>query len=269
MQKEIFNINPLVKAEIQGELSRIAEENNIRILYACESGSRGWGFASPDSDYDVRFIFLHPTSWYLSVLPQDDGMDLFVDKELDINGWDIRKVLRLLIKSNATPFEWLQSPIVYQTDEDFKAALWSLSQHFFQARSSIHHYLGLAKNSFRKGLVNETEINVKKYFYVLRPLLAAMWIAEHKTAAPMTFADLVPVLSTVPHIESIVMDLWEQKLQLNEKDNIRLIPELNDFVQQQIVKCYTVADNTEETAIKTDMLDAFFRMVIQTYNGDY
>jgi predicted nucleotidyltransferase len=110
---------------------------------------------------------------------------------------------------------------------------------------------------------------VKKYFYVLRPLLAAMWIAEHKTAAPMTFADLVPVLSSVPHIESIVMDLWEQKLQLNEKDNIRLIPELNDFVQQQIVKCYTVADNTEETAIKTDMLDAFFRMVIQTYNGDY
>ncbi len=99
MNRPITPIDPAVKSLIQSELSRIAEENNIRILYACESGSRGWGFASPDSDYDVRFIFLHPTDWYLSVLPQDDGMDLFIDKELDINGWDIRKVLRLLIKS--------------------------------------------------------------------------------------------------------------------------------------------------------------------------
>jgi predicted nucleotidyltransferase len=269
MNKEIYTIDSTVRAEIQSELLRIAEDNNIRILYACESGSRGWGFSSPDSDYDVRFIFLHPTSWYLSVLPQDDGMDLFIDKELDINGWDIRKVLRLLIKSNATPFEWLQSPIVYQTDEDFKAALWSLSQHFFQARSSIHHYLGLSKNSFRKGVVNESEINIKKYFYVLRPLLAAMWIAEHKTAAPMTFADLMPALNPYPKIEEIVMDLWEQKLQLNEKDNIRMIPELNEFVHKEIVKCYSIADKIEETAVRTDMLDAFFRMVIQTYNGDY
>ncbi len=150
MNNQNVLINPRIKAEIQSEISRIAEENNIRILFACESGSRGWGFASPDSDYDVRFIFLHPTSWYLSVLPQDDGMDFFVDKELDINGWDIRKVLRLLIKSNATTFEWLQSPIVYQTNEDFKASLWSLAQHFFQPKATIHHYLGLVKNALKK-----------------------------------------------------------------------------------------------------------------------
>jgi uncharacterized protein len=269
MNREKISIDPQIKAEIQGELSRIAEENNIRILYACESGSRGWGFASPDSDYDVRFIFLHPTSWYLSVMPQDDGMDLFVDKELDINGWDLRKVLRLLIKYNATPFEWLQSPIVYQTDEDFKASLWTLAQHFFQPRSTIHHYLGLAKNSFRKGLINETEINVKKYFYVLRPLLAAMWIADNKTAAPMTFSELVSVLEPHQQINSIVMDLWDQKLNLKEAESIKMVPELNDFVQKQIVRCFGVADNTDETAIRTDMLDAFFRMAIKTYNGDY
>jgi hypothetical protein len=269
MKNNIYDINPQVSSEIQGELLRIAEDNNIRILYACESGSRGWGFSSPDSDYDVRFIYLHPTSWYLSILPQDDGMDLFIDKELDINGWDIRKVLRLLIKSNVTPFEWLQSPIVYQADEDFKAALWSLSQHFFQARPSIQQYLGLASNSMRKGLLNDTEINIKKYFHVLRPLLAAIWIAEHKTAAPMTFSDLVPALQSFPHIEGIVMELWEQKLQLNEKDTIKQIPELNDFIQREINKCHSLAENIEETAVRTDMLDAFFRMVIQTYNGDY
>lgn len=269
MNKQNISIDPQVKSEIQSELSRIAEENNIRILYACESGSRGWGFASPDSDYDVRFIFLHPTSWYLSVLPQDDGMDLFIDKELDINGWDIRKVLRLLIKSNATPFEWLQSPIVYQTNEDFKASLWSLAQHFFQPRSTIHHYLGLAKNAFRKGLVNDSEINIKKYFYVLRPLLAAMWIADRKTAPPMTFSDLVTVLEPYPDIEKIITDLWEQKLQLKESDNIKLLPELNDFVQKQIVNCYSIADRTDDVAIKADMLDAFFRSIVKTYNGDF
>jgi predicted nucleotidyltransferase len=269
MKKPITPIDPKIRAQIQGELSRIAEENNIRILYACESGSRGWGFASPDSDYDVRFIFLHPTDWYLSVMPQDDGMDLFIDKELDINGWDIRKVLRLLIKSNATPFEWLQSPIVYQTDEDFKASLWGLSQHFFQPRATMHHYLGLAKNSFRKGLVNETEVNAKKYFYVLRPLLAAMWIADKKTAPPMTFAELVPMLEAHPNIYNMVMELWDKKMELKESDTIPLIPELSDFVNNQIVRCFSIADMTEPNAMKPDMLDAFFRTVVKTYNGDY
>ncbi len=269
MNRPITPIDPAVKSLIQTELNRIAEENNIRILYACESGSRGWGFASPDSDYDVRFIFLHPTNWYLSVLPQDDGMDLFIDKELDINGWDIRKVLRLLIKSNATPFEWLQSPIVYQTDVDFKASLWALAQHFFQPRSTMHHYLGLAKNSYRKGLVNEMEVNVKKYFYVLRPLLAAMWVADKKTAPPMTFMELVAVLQPYPAIYNIIMELWDIKMALKEGDTIKLIPELSEFVEKQFVRCYTIADATEEIATKTDMLDAFFRMVIKSYNGEY
>jgi predicted nucleotidyltransferase len=268
MNKEIYNINPAVRTEIQGELLRIAEDNNIRILYACESGSRAWGFASPESDYDIRFIFLHPTSWYLSVLPQDDGMDLFIDKELDINGWDIRKVLRLMMKSNITAFEWLQSPIVYQTDEDFKAALWSLSQHFFQSRSSMLQYLSLAGNSFRR--INEdSEINIHKYLYVLRPLLAAMWIAEHKTAAPMTFADLLAVLVPYPKIETLVLDLWQQKLTMDEHKSMAVIPELNEFIQHQMNNCRSFAEALEESAVRTDMLDAFFRMVIQTYNGDY
>jgi len=268
MNKEIYNINSSVRTEIQGELLRIAEDNNIRILYACESGSRAWGFASPESDYDIRFIFLHPTSWYLSVLPQDDGMDLFIDKELDINGWDIRKVLRLMMKSNITAFEWLQSPIVYQTDEDFKAAIWSLSQHFFQARSSIQQYLSLAENSFRR-ISEESEINIQKYLYVMRPLLAAMWIAQYKSAAPMTFAELLPLLKPFSNIETIVLELWEKALMPNKKNIIKPIQELNDFIQKEINKCNNIADGMEESAVRTDMLDAFFRMVIQTYNGDY
>jgi len=268
MIQEIYNINPTVRTEIQSELLRIAEDNNIRILYACESGSRAWGFASPESDYDIRFIFLHPTSWYLSVLPQDDGMDLFIDKDLDINGWDIRKVLRLMMKSNITAFEWLQSPIIYQTDEDFKAALWSLSKHFFQARSSMLQYLALAGNSFRR--VNESnEIDIEKYFYALRPLLAAMWISEKSLAAPMTFSELLPTLKAHPKIEEIVYELWEQTQKSKGDEKIKPIFELNDFIQKQILHYEGIALQMEESAVRTDMLDAFFRMVIQTYNGDY
>lgn len=261
-----YEIQPNIKEQIQSEINRLAVEQQIRVLYACESGSRAWGFASPDSDYDVRLIYLNTTEWYLSVLPKDENIDIFADNDLDINGWDIRKVLRLMLKSNATPYEWLQSPISYVLDEDFRAALWSLGQHYFQPRSTMHHYLGLAQNAFRKGLVTEFDINIKKYFYVFRPLFAAMWVAEKGGVPPMTFSDLMPVLDGYPAIKPLVMDLWQQKLNAGEGDAVRIIPQLLDFIDTQIERCYTIADATELRETNPDMLDAFFRSIVKTYN---
>ena len=103
----------------------------------------------------------------------------------------------------------------------------------------------------------------------MRPLLAAMWIAQHKSSAPMTFAELLPLLKPFSSIEAIVLELWEKALLPNEKNIIKPIQELNDFIQKEIIKCNNIADGMEESAVRTDMLDAFFRMVIQTYNGDY
>lgn len=102
-----------MQSEIMQRLYTIEKENNIKILYAIESGSRGWGFASKDSDYDVRFIYTHPTDWYLSIEDKKDFIEIPINDLLDINGWDIRKALLQYKKSNPTLMEWLSSPIVY------------------------------------------------------------------------------------------------------------------------------------------------------------
>ena len=158
-----YSINSSMKTEIQQALATLAVERNIRILYACESGSRAWGFGSPDSDYDVRFIYAHDIDWYLSIRDRKDNIDLPMQGLLDFAGWEVRKALNLFAKSNATPFEWLQSPIVYHEEADFSAQLWALREHYFAPKALIHHYLGISKNSHRKG-VQDGYIKLKNTF---------------------------------------------------------------------------------------------------------
>lgn len=263
----LLTVNVNTRKKIDHTLAQIASDHNITILFALESGSRGWGFASPDSDYDIRFIYAHSTEWYLSVLQQPEDIDLFLDNgNLDLNAWDIRKVLRLLLKSNATPFEWIQSPIVYHQHPKFKEMFWALAQQHFQAKASMLHYLGLAQNSFRKGLVSDYEINLKKYFYVLRPLFAAMWIADKGTIPPMTFSDLQAVLATYPNIKLLVDDLWSKKLQASEEDNTRLLPELVNFIEDQLIRCYTIADALPAKKYGPEKVNAFFQKVLSNLN---
>ena len=110
-----------MRKQILKKLAEIEMEHDVRIIYACESGSRAWGVPSKDSDYDVRFIYAHPRDYYLSISPLRDVIELPIDPVFDINGWDIRKALSLLRKSNIRLLEWLQSPIVYvQSDEPFE-----------------------------------------------------------------------------------------------------------------------------------------------------
>ena len=123
MQAIEHPIEPSVRSDIEARISCIESEYKVRVLYACESGSRGWGFASPDSDYDVRFIYVHPLPWYVQVSPQRDVIELPISDLLDINGWDLRKALGLLKKGNATLIEWLDSPVVYRVDAEFLAAM--------------------------------------------------------------------------------------------------------------------------------------------------
>lgn len=56
-------------------LHSIEAEHGVKVLYACESGSRAWGFASPDSDYDVRFVYVRPLEDYLSLVPVRDVIE--------------------------------------------------------------------------------------------------------------------------------------------------------------------------------------------------
>lgn len=131
---------------IQEKLREIERQENCRILLAVESGSRAWGFASPDSDYDVRFIYARPRESYLRLDRARDVIERPISDALDINGWDVDKTLKLLHRSNPTVFEWFSSPIVYQTSpfaEEFK----SVMGRYFLRKSSLWHYVRMAEGT--------------------------------------------------------------------------------------------------------------------------
>ncbi|KAF1012746.1 MAG: hypothetical protein GAK31_03963 [Stenotrophomonas maltophilia] len=194
---DIHPIAPEKRAAILATLADIERTHDVRVLLACESGSRGWGFSSPDSDYDARFIYVHRQPWYLSVNEatgpgeaQRDVIELPIDDELDVSGWDLRKALRLVSKSNPTLIEWLRSPIIYQHDADAVAALWQAAEHFYSPLGTWWHYFNMARSNHRGYLRGET-VRTKKYLYVLRPLLACLWIQQVQTPPPMAFEDLL------------------------------------------------------------------------------
>ncbi|MBO7251836.1 MAG: nucleotidyltransferase domain-containing protein [Oscillospiraceae bacterium] len=178
----------IVTEIIPQKLKEIEERENIRILHCVESGSRAWGFASPDSDYDVRFIYVRNPEFYLRLDKTRDVIEWQLDDTLDINGWDLQKALRLLHNSNPTLFEWNNSPLVYKTTPQW-AEISRIITRFFQQKSGLYHYLNTAKTNYREYLKGET-VKLKKYFYVLRPILACRWILTNQTPPPMLFSQL-------------------------------------------------------------------------------
>jgi hypothetical protein len=219
---------------ILDKLVEIEKQSSVKILYACESGSRAWGFASPDSDYDVRFIYVHPIDYYLTIDEQRDVIELPINDLLDINGWELRKALRLLRKANAPLYEWLQSPIVYQMEEMFLAELREQMNTYFSSRAMMHHYVSMTKNVLDNEL-SSAQVRLKKYFYALRPVLASLWIAKHNETPPMEFGILRRMLD--PELDSIIDDLLTQKKKADEKFMINVIPQLNDWIKAQVDFC--------------------------------
>ena len=219
---------------IKEKLKLIEEQSDVTILYACESGSRAWGFASPDSDYDVRFIYVHKQDYYLSIDEQRDVIELPIDDLLDINGWELRKALKLFRKSNAPLFEWLQSPIVYKADTSFHSEMQTLMKGCFSPRAMMHHYLSMAKTVLDNDLAGDS-IKLKKYFYALRPVLASRWIADRKEVPPMEFGKLRALLN--PALNDMVNDLLNTKTTVGEKFMIAPKTEIHRWLQDEIEYC--------------------------------
>lgn len=251
----------MTQQKILNHLHRIAEERHIRLLYACETGSRGWGFASPDSDWDVRFVFAHPKDAYLSVNEPQDTITLMLEDqgdELDFNGWDLRKTLHHLRKSNATPFEWLQSPFVYLEEPGFREELWALSGQYFAPRSTVHHYLGICHNAIKTGIA-DGHIKIKKYFYILRPLLAAMWAADHRSVPPMEFGKLLPQIENRTLLMAAISHLLAEKEVAAEGKLIPLVPVIQEFIATEMERCRAVASELEGMQPDVAPLNSFFR----------
>jgi len=193
---------------ISDQLAELEKKEGVCILHAVESGSRAWGFASPDSDFDVRFIYVRRLEDYLKLETTRDVIEWRQDDVLDINGWDLQKALRLLRNSNPTLFEWNNSPIVYRTTSKWAAISKEINDYFLK-RAGLHHYLNTAKSNYRTYLKGET-VRLKKYFYVLRPLLACRWILDKSCPPPMLFSDLMEA-ECEPEIRPVIDDLLELK----------------------------------------------------------
>jgi len=179
------------RQHILGRLRQVETDRSVRILFAAESGSRAWGFASPDSDWDVRFIYAHSREWYLRINEGRDVIERPLDERLvDMSGWDLRKAMRLLLKSNSTLYEWFASPIVYRDDGVFAPAAKSLFERHANPKTLAYHYASLVRSSC--GRINGTDtVRLKRYFYVVRPLLALLWVTSKGTPPPMKLSDLL------------------------------------------------------------------------------
>ena len=226
-----------MQQRIQSELYKIETKHHVKVLYGCESGSRAWGFQSVDSDYDVRFIYIHQSDWYLSVnLEQKrDVIELPIDEVLDINGWDVRKALKLFYKSNPPLLEWLGSPILYLEQSSFVVRLRELLQAYYNPISCMYHYQHMAEGNYRDYLKGE-RVWLKKYFYVLRPILAVKWLENDYGIVPTEFDKLVNRIVDDPALKYQIDRLVEKKKAGQELDYGPRIPEISDFVTQELTR---------------------------------
>lgn len=244
---------------IINKLRAIEKENTIKILYAIESGSRGWGFASKDSDYDVRFFYIHPTDWYLSIEDKKDFIEVPINDLLDINGWDIKKALLQFKKSNPTLLEWLSSPIVYMENCSTTQRMRNLLPYYFSPVPTIYHYLHIARNKFEE-IMSTEHVKIKRYFYILRPIMACMWIEKNNTMPPMEFSKLMAAQQFDGILVSEINKLLEKKTSGLEIDLEPKSPIITDFLKNKIdyYEKYLKTVRKEKTS-DYDLLNALFR----------
>lgn len=228
-----------IKSNIMNKLSEIERAENVIILHAIESGSRAWGFASPDSDYDVRFIYVRQKNDYLRLEKTRDVIEWEINDIYDINGWDISKVLKLLHNSNLTAFEWINSPVIYRTHDIIKEILPELNK-YFSCKSGLYHYLGEAVATCK--YLKSDEIKFKKYFYVIRCLLACKWIIEKQTPPPVPFQELVDSVAE-ENIKPVIAELVRIKTNIPETQKGNHIPELDEYIKNNIPEIKKYADS--------------------------
>jgi predicted nucleotidyltransferase len=262
MTNEIIPKN--IRLEIDRRLSAIENDFNVKILLACESGSRAWGFASDDSDYDVRFIYIHPTDWYLTVDLEDkrDVIETPIDGVWDINGWELRKALKLFSKSNPPLLEWLQSPIIYQENTSVAEKIRQLLPTYYSPSACLYHYLHMATKNYRTYLQGE-EVWLKKYFYVLRPLLACRWLARSLGAVPMEFERLLESTDLSLEVRVAIASLLDEKRKGGELHKGLRIPELSNFIEAELQYFKQSGATRQKPDVDMTALNNIFKQILQ------
>ena len=241
------------------KIKEIEEKENVRVIMAIESGSRAWGFESPDSDYDVRFVYVRQLEDYLRLEKVRDVIEWQLDDVLDINGWDLKKALQLMHDSNPTIFEWCASPIVYK-DSAYFDKLKELRHSYFSCKKSLYHYWHMASNNYQNYLQGD-QVKIKKYFYVIRPLLAAKWIIDKGTQPPMLFSELVE--AELPgELKGIINNLLDMKQKMPEMGFASKIKELDEFIEAELEAVKKAADEAENLKNDWGALDNYFNETV-------
>lgn len=222
-----------IKKEILDKLAEIEQRENVKVLYAVESGSRAWGVESPDSDYDVRFVYVKPIEEYLRVREQRDVIEWQLDEVLDINGWDLKKTLAQFHKGNATLFEWANSPVVYKATDEWKE-IYENCKRFFSEKVALYHYYGTANSTYKQYLQGNM-VKYKKYIYALRPLLACKYIEENGKVPPVRFEDLLK-----QELPKVLAEEIEKmliiKAESDEKDLNPKLPVIQQFIEDMLAR---------------------------------
>jgi len=246
---------------IKAILNNIEIARKIKILFACETGSRAWGFPSPDSDYDVRFIYMHERDWYLSLSKQKDTVE-FMDGTLDATGWDLKKSLGLLKKSNAPLIERFMSPIEYYEVQAFKAAFKKLVESYYSPVVVFYHHYSLAKKIWLE-LETSDAVKLKSYFYLTRSLLSCNWIIKEKSVLPMHMEGLMTQVDEeyrnwLRHLVNLKATKGERYLHPKDRILTSYAERLWSFIEQ-------AKDNLGVNKLDTSLLNAFFLKTINEH----
>lgn len=248
--------------EIKSRLEKVQSEEEVKILVACESGSRAWGFPSNDSDYDVRFIYIRKPEFYLSI---DEGRDVIerpIVDDIDLSGWDLKKTLKLFRKSNPPLLEWFQSPIIYMKQFSIYEKFKSLLPVYYSPLACIHHYTNMAEGNLRDYLKYD-KVWLKKYFYVLRPVLASIWIENNLGPVPTEFEKLVNAIVKESKLKDAIDELIEKKRNGAELSWGERIPEISNFIEYEVDRLSKKKFNFPKTEFDTEKLNLLFRSVLK------
>lgn len=253
-------MNEHITSSIQRMLESLESVENMVVLMAVESGSRAWGFESGDSDYDVRFIYVRSPEWYLSIdlEMQRDVIERPLQNEIDLSGWDVRKALQLFQKSNPPLLEWLQCQIIYREQFSFAARLRELLPDFYSPRACFFHYLHMARGNIREYLQGDV-VWRKKYFYVLRPLLAMRWIDRELGPVPIEFQKLVDATVEDAALRAALDDLIATKRAGVELDRGPRIPAISDFIASELARLENTAFDHADASRQAERLNQLFR----------
>lgn len=248
---------------IQTILTNIEQKKKIKILYVCETGSRAWGFPSPDSDFDMRFVYMHERDWYLNLSQRKDTIEI-MDGDLDITGWDLKKCLTLLKKSNAPLIERFQSPIEYYAAPDFKDDFKKLVESYYSPIAVFYHHHSLAKK-FWEELKDKEAYKLKSVFYLVRSLLSCNWIMEDNSVLPMEIFGLMQY--TTDEQKEKLNELITLKATVGEKYLHPKDAALNEWITTWFEKVETSKGKLKGNKTNMAQLNEFFlKMLYATDN---